>query len=282
MTDTNSKLKTQNSKLPEGGRYSRQTVLPQVGRNGQDKLRAATVVIVGVGALGSAMAEMLARAGVGTLRLADRDYLELHNLQRQSLYTEADIETGLPKAAAAARHLAAINSEVTAEPWPVDITPDNVPDLLDGASVVLDGTDNLQTRYLLNDACIKLGIPWVYSGVIGVSGVSMAVNPGVTACLRCVFPELPSPGAAETCDVAGVLGPAAHIFASIACGEAIKHIVGAQMTPGMLTGDLWSGSWDRFEMPRDPGCPACALLQFDYLEGEAWGHDAARLCGRDA
>src|SRR3954465_12114250 len=144
MTDHNSKLKTQNSKLSQSERYSRQTVLPQVGRAGQDKLRAATVVIAGVGALGSAMAEMLARAGVGTLRLADRDYLELHNLQRQSLYTEADIDNGLPKAVAAARHLAEINSEGKVEPWVVDITPENVLDLIEGVAVVLDGTDNLQ------------------------------------------------------------------------------------------------------------------------------------------
>src|SRR5438874_4505509 len=178
-------------------RYSRQTVLPQIGRDGQDKLRSATVVIAGVGALGSSMAEMLARAGVGTLRLVDRDYQELHNLQRQSLYTEADVDSGLPKAVAAARRIAEINSEARAEPCVADITPENVLDLLEGAAVVLDGTDNLQTRYLLDDACVKLGVPWVYSGVIGVSGVTMSIVPGDTACLRCRFPELPSPGSAE-------------------------------------------------------------------------------------
>src|SRR5437867_5460955 len=232
-------------------RYSRQTILPQIGREGQDKLRAATVAIAGVGALGSSMAEMLARAGVGALRLADRDYLEMHNLQRQSLYTEADVESSLPKAAAAARHLAEINSEVRAEPWVVDITPENILDLLQGATVVLDGTDNLQTRYLLNDACVKLDIPWVYSGVIGTSGVSMAIMPGDTACLRCVFPEPPPAGAAETCDVAGVLGPAAHALAAVACAEAIKLVVGAPPSPGLLTADLWVGTWDRIEVPRN-------------------------------
>jgi adenylyltransferase/sulfurtransferase len=235
-----------------------------------------------VGALGSAMAEMLARAGVGTLRLADRDYLELHNLQRQSLYTEADVESGLPKAAAAARHIAAINSEVRAEPWVTDITPENVLDLLQGTTVVLDGTDNLQTRYLLNDASVKLGIPWVYSGVIGTSGVSLAIVPGESACLRCLFPEPPPPGSAETCDVVGVLGPAAHAVAAVACAEAIKLIVGDPPTPGLLSADLWVGSWDRIEIPRNPDCPACGLGRLDYLEGEDWGRDAARLCGRDA
>jgi len=263
-------------------RYSRQHVLPQIGRAGQEKLRAATAVIAGVGALGSAMAEMLARAGVGTLRLADRDYLEIHNLQRQSLYTEADVESGLPKAAAAARHIAEINSEVRAEPWVTDISPENVLDLLQGASAVLDGTDNLQTRYLLNDACIKLGIPWVYSGVIGTSGLSMAVVPGETACLRCLFPEPPPPGSAQTCDVVGVLGPAAHAVAAVACAEAVKVIVGAPPTPGILSVDLWAGTWDRLEMPRDPECPACGQGHLDYLEGEAWGSEAAHLCGRNA
>src|SRR5687768_1731994 len=144
-------------------RYSRQTILPQIGREGQAKLQAATIVIAGVGALGSSMAEMLARAGVGTLRLVDRDYLELHNLQRQSLYIETDVESGLPKAAAAARHIRETNSEINVEERVADITPENVLELLEGAAVVLDGTDNLQTRYLLNDACIELGIPWVYS-----------------------------------------------------------------------------------------------------------------------
>lgn len=264
-------------------RYSRQTNLPQIGREGQEKLAEATVLVSGVGALGSSMAEMLARAGVGTLRLADRDYLELHNLQRQSLYTEADVESGLPKAVAAARHIGQINSEVRVEPCVVDITPETVGDLLDGVTVALDGTDNLQTRYLLNDACIERGIPWVYSGVIGVSGVSLSVVPGVTACLRCVFPDPAPPGTLQTCDVAGVLGPAAHAFAAIACAEAIKLIVGAAPAAGMLTADLWEGSWDRFDMPRNPQCPTCGLRRFDFLHGEAWGaQDAARLCGRDA
>jgi adenylyltransferase/sulfurtransferase len=268
---------------PPTNRYSRQTILPQIRREGQEKLAAATVLISGVGALGSSMAEMLARAGVGTLRLADRDYLELHNLQRQSLYTEADVESGLPKAVAAARHIAEINSGVRVEPCVVDITPETVGGLLDGVTVVLDGTDNLQTRYLLNDACIERSIPWVYSGVIGVSGVSLTVVPGETACLRCVFPDPAPPGSLQTCDVAGVLGPAAHAFAAIACAEAIKLVVGAAPATGMLTGDLWEGRWDRFDMPRNPQCPTCGLRRFDFLHGDAWGpQDAARLCGRDA
>ena len=263
-------------------RYSRQSVLPQVGRAGQEKLRAATAVIVGVGALGSTMADILARAGVGILRLADRDYLEIHNLQRQSLYTEADIESGLPKAAAAAHHLREINSEIKVEPHAIDVTPENVLDLLEGASVVLDGTDNLQTRYLLNDACLKLGIPWVYSGVVGVSGVNMGIVPGETACLQCLFPNQPAPGASETCDVVGVLGPAAFAMASIAAAEAVRIILGEGPNPGLLMADLWRGTWDRMEVPRNPECPACGYRDLRFLEGDAWGRDATKMCGRDA
>ncbi len=267
-------------------RYSRQTILPQIGREGQEKLRAAIIVIAGVGALGSSMAEMLARAGVGTLRLVDRDYLELHNLQRQSLYTEADVESGLPKAAAAAKHIRQINSEIAVEERVADITPENILDLLTNTNpksniVLLDGTDNLQTRYLLNDACIELGIPWVYSGVIGVSGVSMTIVPGETPCLQCLYPNPPPPGATETCDVAGVLGPAAHAIAAIAAAEAIKLVVGGSPALGMLVGDIWAGTWDRFEVPRNPGCIACVHGVLNYLNTEAWGSEA-RLCGHDA
>ncbi|MEO6458637.1 MAG: ThiF family adenylyltransferase [Chloroflexia bacterium] len=262
-------------------RYSRQTILTQIGRDGQEKLQAATIVIAGVGALGSTMAEMLARAGVGTLRLIDRDYLELHNLQRQSLYTEADVEDGLPKAAAASRHLREINSGITVQERVADITPENVLELLEGSAIVLDGTDNLQTRYLLNDACIELGIPWVYSGVIGVSGVSMTVVPGETPCLQCLYPNPPPPGTTETCDVAGVLGPAAHAIAAIAAAEAIKLVVGGSPAVGMLVGDIWAGTWDRFEVPRNPGCIACDLGVLNYLNAEAWDSEA-RLCGHDA
>jgi molybdopterin-synthase adenylyltransferase len=272
-------------------RYSRQTILPQIGREGQEKLQAATIVIAGVGALGSSMAEMLARAGVGTLRLVDRDYLEMHNLQRQSLYTEADVESGLPKAAAAARHLREINSAINVEEHVADITPENIVELLTldeskiqnpkSKIVLLDGTDNLQTRYLLNDACIELGIPWVYSGVIGVSGVSMTIVPDDSPCLQCLYPNPPPPGTTETCDVAGVLGPAAHAIAAVAAAEATKLAVGGTPATGMLVGDIWAGTWDRFEVPRNTRCVACVHGVLNYLHAEAWGSEA-RLCGRDA
>ncbi|MDQ6693365.1 MAG: ThiF family adenylyltransferase [Chloroflexota bacterium] len=268
--------------MAPNGRYSRQTVLPQIGIQGQENLAASTVAIVGVGALGSSIAEMLARAGVGVLRLIDRDYLELHNLQRQSLYTEADVRSGIPKAAAAARRLAEINSEIDVEPLVADITPENALDLLRGATIILDGTDNLQTRYLVNDCAIKLSIPWIYSGVIGVSGVCMPIVSGETACLRCLFPEPLPAGSAETCDVAGVLGSVAHAISAISAAEAIKLIVNGHATPGLLTADLWQGSWDRLEVARNPDCPACSLHRFDYLDSLEWEQDAGRLCGRDA
>ena len=276
----NSALSPQPSALAD--RYSRQTILPQIGPAGQERIRAATVLIAGVGALGSAMSEMLARAGVGTLRLADRDFLELHNLQRQSLYTEGDIEAGLPKAVAAANHLRDINSEVRVEAHVVDITQETIGDLVTGVDLVLDGTDNLQTRYLLNDAALRWGVPWVYSGVIGVCGVSMTVVGGEGPCLRCLYPAAPPPGATETCDVAGVLGPAAHLIAAAASAEALKLIAGGPPAKGLLVADLWVGSMERLEVPRRENCPSCAHGVYDYLDAEEWERDSARLCGRDA
>ena len=244
-------------------RYSRQTILPQIRREGQEKLAAATVLVCGVGALGSSMAEMLARAGVGTLRLADRDYLELHNLQRQSLYTEADVAGGLPKAVAAARHIAEINSEVRVEPRVVDVTPDTMGDLLDGVAVALDGTDNLQTRYLLNDACVERGIPWVYSGVIGTSGVSLTVVPGRSACLRCLFPEEPAGDALPSCAQGGVLGPAAAVVAGLQAAEVVKEIVGfgRSLSGSLLLYDAAGAGVERVGLRRRPECaPGCARL----------------------
>jgi molybdopterin-synthase adenylyltransferase len=275
------------SEQPQGSpaphnRYSRQSVLPQIGEDGQRKLGEAAVLVAGAGALGSSIAEILARAGVGLIRIADRDYLELHNLQRQTLYTEADVESGLPKAAAAAEHLRRINSTITVEPHVVDITRETIEPLIGGVSVILDGTDNLQTRYLLNDAALRWGIPWVYSGVIGVCGVSMTVVGGDGPCLRCLYPAAPPPGATETCDVAGVLGPAAQLVAASAAAEAIKRIVGGPPAKGLMVADLWVGSTERMEVPRNPDCPACVHGVYDYLDADEWDRDVVRLCGRDA
>jgi molybdopterin-synthase adenylyltransferase len=206
-------------------RYSRQMLFRPLGRAGQERLAAARVLVVGCGALGSVLANTLVRAGVGFTRLVDRDIVELSNLQRQVLYDEADARDGTPKAVAAARALAAINSTVTIEPVVADVTNDNVEPLLAEVDLVVDGLDNFAARYLINDACVKQGLPWVYAGVVASYGMVMPVVPGEGPCYRCVFPEVPPPGQAQTCDTVGVLGPAVNVVASFAAMEAMKLLV---------------------------------------------------------
>ncbi len=263
-------------------RYSRQTLFAGIGAPGQRRLRAATVAIVGCGALGTVLANNCVRAGVGRVRLADRDYIELNNLQRQILFDETDIARGLPKATAAAQRLRAINHEVVVEPLVADVTVDNIEQLIEGADVVLDGTDNFETRYLLNDACVRAGIPWIYSGVIAAYGVTMTVVPHTTACLRCVFPERPLPGTTPTCDTAGVLNGIVGVIAGIAATEALKLLVGSeQLARGMTWIDLWENTFDHFEVPRQDECPACGLGHYEYLEATDVGLGTT-LCGRNA
>lgn len=265
-----------------GDRYSRQTLFAGIGPGGQARLRAATVAIVGCGALGTVLANNCARAGIGRLRIADRDYIELNNLQRQILFDESDIERGLPKAIAGAERLRAINHEVVVEPLVADISADNIEQLLDGANVVLDGTDNFETRYLLNDACVRAGTPWIYSGVIAAYGVTMTVLPHDTACLRCVFPERPLPGTTPTCDTAGVLNGIVGVIAGIAATEALKLLVGSeQVARGMTWIDLWENTFDHFEAPRQQDCPTCGLGHYEYLEATDPGLGTT-LCGRNA
>lgn len=270
---------------PEVGlqRYARQMLLPGFGEEGQQALLHAKVLLVGVGALGSHIADSLVRAGVGHLVLADRDYIELNNLQRQALYDEEDIAQSLPKAEAAARKLRRINSSVIVEPRVTDVNYGNIEMLMEGASVVLDGTDNFSTRYLINDACVKHGIPWVYGGVLATYGVTMTVVPGSTPCLRCLFPEMPPPGSTPTCDVAGILGPVAKIIGSLEAVEAIKLLSGrGPLNPGLLTIDIWNNHVDRVTVAR-PGevCPACGQQRFEFLE-PAGGPRTTMLCGRNA
>ena len=263
-------------------RYSRQMILPAVGVDGQRRLQAGRVAILGAGALGSALAEQLVRAGVGTVRLADRDYLELHNLQRQTLYTEADVAAALPKAVAAAAHLRAINSQVTVEPLVADIDAENIGAFLDGVDLALDGSDNFAARYLLNDAGVQRELPWVYSGVLGTSGMVLAVRPGATACLRCLFPEPPPPGSTPTCEVAGVLGPAVQVVAGVAAAAALQLLLGTDPPAGLLALDVAAGTFDRVgDGSRDPECPACGARRFDFLgDGARSALGTARLCGR--
>lgn len=263
-------------------RYSRQTVYAGLGEDGQRRLSQATVTVVGCGALGAFHAGALARAGVGRLRVIDRDYVELSNLQRQWLYDESDVRDALPKAAAAARHLAQINSSVTVEPHVADLTPDNIFDLLDGADVVLDATDNFETRYLVNDWAIDRAVPWVYGGAVGSYGVVMPILPGRTACFECVYPEPPS-GAQPTCETAGVVNTITSMVASWQASYAYRILCGQSdaIEPKITTFDVWSGATRQIAMPpRDAQCPACALRSCRHLNGE--GRPPISLCGRNA
>ena len=263
-------------------RYSRQVLFHGIGPEGQSKLAAARVAVVGCGATGSAIASLLARAGVGTLRIVDRDYVEPSNLQRQTLFDEADAAESLPKAIAAARKIAAFNSQIVVEPQVADLIPDNIAALLEGMQLILDGTDNFETRYLINDYAVQASLPWIYTAAVGSYGVSLNIMPGQTACLACVFPDSPR-GAIETCETSGVLNSAVNLAASIAVTEALKLLVGAeaQIRRTLLSFDVWLN--ERGEVaaakPR-PGCRACGLRDFVHLAGEGRPH--ITLCGRNS
>ncbi len=267
---------------PAEEKYSRQVLFAGIGSEGQRRLGAARAVVVGCGALGSFSANALVRAGVGRLTVVDRDYVEVSNLQRQMLFDEDDAAQSLPKAVAAERHLQRINSDVAVEGCLADVTPDNVEEILAGAGVVLDGTDNFETRYLLNDACVKLAIPWVYAAAVGSYGATMPVLPGRTACLACLFPEPPAaPG--ETCDTVGILNSAAAAIAALQVADALKILCGAldRVEPRLLTLDVWE---NRVQAVRAgapaPDCPACGRHEFRHLAAQQ--RSAVRLCGRNA
>jgi molybdopterin/thiamine biosynthesis adenylyltransferase len=263
-------------------RYSRQVLFPGIGAEGQRRLSASRIAIVGCGATGSALASLLARAGVGTIRIIDRDYVEPSNLQRQSLFDEADAAESLPKAIAAARRVAAFNSEIVIEPHVADLIPENIGDLLGGTQIILDGTDNFETRYLINDFAVKNSLPWIYTAAVGSYGVTLNVLPGKTACLACIFSDPPQ-GTFESCETAGILNSAVNLAASIAATEAMKVLVGAedQLRRTLLSFDLWRN--ERAEIAADkprPGCRACWEHQFPYLAGEGRPH--ITLCGRNS
>ncbi|MEM1423085.1 MAG: ThiF family adenylyltransferase [Planctomycetota bacterium] len=265
-------------------RYHRQRLLPQVGDDGQERLHASTALIVGVGALGTVSADVLCRAGVGTLRLVDRDVVEETNLQRQSLYTQRDV--GYPKAEAATRRLRETNRDAAIDAHSTHLGSHNALDLVDGAHVVLDGTDNFRTRYLLNDACVKLGVPYVYAGAVGTSGTGAVIVPGRTGCLRCLLPEPPAGAEVDTCDSAGVLGPLVWMVACWQASEAIKLLVGAtdSVSVGVRAFDAWDASTTVRPLPHaltpHPDCPCCVHRRFGFLEGDET--DATVLCGRGA
>ena len=263
-------------------RYSRQVLFRGIGAEGQRKLTASRIVIVGCGATGSALASLLARAGVGVIRIIDRDYVEPSNLQRQSLFDEADAAESLPKAIAAARKIAAFNSGIVIESHVADLTPGNIAALLDGAQLILDGTDNFETRYLLDDFAVKNRTPWIYTAAVGSYGVTMNVLPGKTACLACVFADPPQ-GTFETCETAGILNSAVNLAASIAASEAVKLLVGADewVRRTLLSFDVWRN--ERAEVAADQpraGCRTCVEHEFPHLAGEGRPH--ITLCGRNS
>jgi molybdopterin/thiamine biosynthesis adenylyltransferase len=267
---------------PAESRYSRQTRFAPLGEEGQARIRAARVVIVGCGALGTVQAEALVRAGVGRLRIIDRDFVEWSNLQRQFLFEESDAAEALPKAVAAARRLARVNSEVAVEPMVADLTAANVEDLFEDVDLILDGTDNFETRFLINDAAVARGIPWVYGAAVGSYGIKLAIVPGKTACLRCVYPDPPL-GAQPTCETEGVLAPVTATVAALQVADALKMLArGADaVTARLTTVDVWTGAIRQLAPPaRDDQCPCCVLREFTYLDGSR--RAPISLCGRNA
>jgi molybdopterin/thiamine biosynthesis adenylyltransferase len=261
-------------------RYSRQILFSAIGESGQQRLLDARVALVGCGALGSFQAGALARAGIGFLRIIDRDYVELSNLQRQWLFDQFDVAQGLPKSVAAARKIAAINSSIQTDPVVTDLTPANVEELLGDSDLILDGTDNFETRYLINDFAVSRGQPWIYGAAVGSYGITMPVIPGKSSCLRCIYQD-PPPGAQPTCETAGVLGSITALIASLQVSEALKILSGAEPSRKITTVDVWSGEIRQVAQPGpDHKCPACGRREFPYLEGK---HRApVSLCGRNA
>jgi molybdopterin-synthase adenylyltransferase len=283
-------------------RYSRQILFAEIGEEGQQRLRTSSVAIVGCGALGTALANLLVRAGVGRLRIIDRDFVEDSNLQRQTLFDESDARDALPKAVAAQRKLSAINSDVKVEAVIADLDAKNAHELLDGFPLLLDGTDNFEARLLVNDYSVKSGAPWIYAAVVASYGVTMPIRPGQTACLACLLESDISPnggheqaghgesgsgmataaGAEATCDTAGVLGAAAGVIASIEASLAIKMLLGKRqpLDDRLQSFDVWTGRSQSIRIEQRPGCRACGKRDFRYLTGEAQPH--VTMCGRDS
>jgi adenylyltransferase/sulfurtransferase len=267
-------------------RYSRQILFSEIGEEGQEKLCNASAVLVGCGALGTALANLLVRAGLGRLRIVDRDFVEPSNLQRQTLFEEIDAREALPKAIAAERRLRAINSDAKSEGVVADLTPANIEELLGGFPVILDGTDNFETRLLVNDFAVSRSVPWVYAAVVASYGLTMAIRPGETACVACLAEppasENGKPSAEPTCDTVGVLGAAAGVIASMEAAAAMKILLGKKSaTDGQLISyDVWNGRFQSVRPARDPDCRACGRREFSYLEGDAQPH--LTMCGRDS
>ena len=270
---------------PQTSRYARQMRFAPLGNEGQRKLLESRALVVGCGALGAVIANTLARAGVGHLRIVDRDFLELNNLQRQVLYDEDDVAAGLPKAIAARNRLAKINSEIEIDAIVGDVDHTNIERLLADVDCLIDGTDNFETRFLLNDAAVKLGIPWIYGGCLGAEGQSLTILPGETPCLRCLMPEAPPPGSTPTCDSAGILATIIGVIASLEANEALKILSGHQdaISRTWTVLDLWDNTLRQIKLEgaRAADCPCCVQREFPWLAGERGSHTAI-LCGRNA
>lgn len=265
-------------------RYSRQILFSPIGKDGQQLLQHSRAAIIGCGALGTAQAEALARAGVGYLRIIDRDFVEASNLQRQTMFTEGDAAERLPKAIAAATHIHEINSEIQLEPQILDVNHTNIERLIKDCDVVLDGTDNFSTRYLINDACVKAGINWIYGAAVGSYGVTMTIRPRETACLRCIFEEAPPAGSAPTCDTAGVIMPIISIVAAVQVSEALKLLTNheSDLHNSLMQFDVWRNEWRKIRPGGPvPDCPTCGRRDFSTLNATS-SEFAAVLCGRNA
>src|SRR5688572_15073639 len=265
-------------------RYSRQILFPEIGREGQQKLLDSRVLIVGCGALGASHAEMLSRAGVGHLRIVDRDFVEFTNLQRQTLFKESDAADRLPKAVAARTRISEINSEIEVDAIVADVNQSNVETLIEGVDLVIDGTDNFQVRYLLNDACVKNGMTWIYGAAVSSYGTTMTIIPGETPCLRCIFEDMPDAGSSPTCDTAGVIMPIIATVSATQVSEAIKLLVGdrASLHRSLMQFDVWANDRQRIKLGGpSPDCRTCGGRVFEYLDAETQEFSAV-LCGRNA
>lgn len=264
-------------------KYSRQMLFAGIGEEGQQRLVASSAVIVGCGAIGAAAAGLLVRAGVGRVRILDRDFVEASNLQRQTLFDEDDAHNATPKAVAAERKLRAINSSISIEGLVADLNPRNAEELLAGFAVILDGTDNFETRFLINDYAVQSNRPWIYSAAVASYGVTMTVRPGLTACLACLLEaSATGRGLEETCDTVGVLGPIVNLIASLEVAEALKLLAGREdaLHGRLISCDVWTGRFQSLRAGRNAQCRVCALREFPYLDGQAQPH--ITLCGRDS
>ena len=263
-------------------KYSRQILFAELGEEGQRRLFESSAVLVGCGAIGTAVANLLVRAGVGRLRVIDRDFVEPSNLQRQTLFDEADAREALPKAVAAERKLRAVNADVHVEGVVRDLTPKNAEELLAGFAVILDGTDNFETRFLMNDAAVKLGVPWIYAAAVASYGLTMTILPGETPCFACLLESRAGQGLSETCDTVGVLGPIVGVIASLEAAEATKVLAGRRdaLHGRLISCDVWTGRFQAVRVERNPQCRACVRREFTCLADEGQPH--LTMCGRDS